>query len=422
MRKLLFLLIVAAGARQGAAQSTNEYDAELAQGAVSVKSSFTAIGEWRGVFQTRPGLEVPFNFEIRDSRDGAPELFFLNAGESFDGGRVTRRGDSLFIAINQFDNELALGISGDSLSGVLRRQDGTGQALALRATKDGSRRFDPRGIAPAKNISGTYAVSFLLANGQEEKSVGLFKQKGAKLEATFLHITGDSRYLEGVVEGDSFRLSSFIGSGPTYYRGRIGVDGTISGEIAGVRGNRLFRAVPDGHAALPDAYTLTALKPGYSTLDFSFPDADGHPISLRDDRFRNKVVVVTIGGTWCPNCIDETAFLSPWYRANRDRGIEVVSIQYERQTDTEFVHKVLGRMRERYAIDYMQVIGGLADKKAVASSLPALNGFLAFPTTIFVDRQGKVAKIHTGFNGPATGRYYQEFVKEFNDEVDLLLR
>jgi thiol-disulfide isomerase/thioredoxin len=138
-------------------------------------------------------------------------------------------------------------------------------------------------------------------------------------------------------------------------------------------------------------------------------------------RYRNKVVVVTIGGTWCPNCVDETAFLAPWYLANRSRGVEVISLQYERQMDSAFVRKALARMRERYDIHYDQLIGGIADKQAVAASLPALNSFLAFPTTIFIDRQGKVAKIHTGFTGPATGKYYEEFIKEFNAEVDRLL-
>jgi thiol-disulfide isomerase/thioredoxin len=134
------------------------------------------------------------------------------------------------------------------------------------------------------------------------------------------------------------------------------------------------------------------------------------------------VVIITIGGTWCPNCVDETSFLAPFYKANRARGVEVISIQYERQTDSAFVRKVLTRMRQRYDIQYDQVLGGIADKQVVAASLPALNSFLAFPTTIFIDKKGRVVKIHTGYTGPATGQYYQDFVKEFNGEVDTLVR
>jgi peroxiredoxin len=385
-------------------------------------ADFSAIGNWRGVFSIRPGVDVPFNFEVSSGRDGATELFFRNAGESFEGGPVRQTGDSLIVSLDQFDNELAFRIADGTLSGVLRRQDKTGQPLAVTAERGPSYRFKETGIPPARDISGTYDITFTSANGKEERSVGIFRQQGAKLTATFLHITGDSRFLEGVVEGNSFRLSSFIGSGPSFYTGSFTPDGRLTGEIIGVRGGQSFTGVPNATAALPDPYKLTWLKEGYTSFDFSFPDVDGNKVSLQDAKFRDKVVIVTIGGTWCPNCIDETAFLAPWYIANRSRGIEVVSIQYERQTDSAFVRKVLTRMRDRYDIRYDQVIGGLSDKQVVAASLPSLNTFLAFPTTIFIDRKGRVAKIHTGFTGPATGKYYQDFIKEFNEEIDSLIK
>lgn len=435
MRKLFFLFLLAgAGAHRldaqaaQAAQAADEYAADLQQGAAAGAryAPFSALGSWRGIFALRAGVEVPFNFEVRPGRDGALEVFFRNADESFEGGVLTQRGDSLFVALNQFDNELALAIKDGALEGVLRHQDGRGTPLAVSAIRSASTgagyRFWLTGVPPSKNISGTYAVNFSSANGKAEQSVGIFRQAGSRLTATFLHVTGDSRYLEGVIEGDSFRLSSFIGSGPSYYIGKVGPDGTISGEVVGIRGSQAFSAVLDAKAALPDAYGLTYLKEGYKTLEFSFPNANGQTISLSDAKYKGKAVIVTIGGTWCPNCIDEAGFLAPWYAANRGRGVEVISIQYERQTDSAFVRKALARMRERFAIQYDQVIGGVADKQVVAASLPALNTFLAFPTTIFIDRQGRVAKIHTGFNGPATGQYYEDFKKEFNEEVDALLR
>jgi peroxiredoxin len=423
MRKLAIFFLLAGAALQAFPQATDEYAADLQSGAAAATGNkFNAIGSWRGVFELRPGIEVPFNFEIKNGRDNSPELYFRNDTELFDGGRVRETTDSLFIPLNQFDNELAFQINGEALSGVLRRQDGSGQPLALTATPATNWRFRESSVTPAGDISGTYAVTFTGSNGREEKTVGIFRQQGARLTATFLRVTGDSRYLEGTVEADSFRLSGFIGSGPSFYIGVVGPDGNLSGQSVGVRGGTPFIGIRDPNAKLPDAYSLTYLREGYTSLDFSFPDADGHAVSLKDPKYRDKVVVVAIGGTWCPNCIDETAFLAPWYRANRSRGIEVISIQYERQTDPAFVHKVLTRNRQRYDIQYDQLFGGINDKQAVVASLPALNTFLAFPTTIFIDRQGKVAKIHTGFAGPATGKYYDEFIKEFNEEVDNLLK
>jgi peroxiredoxin len=423
MRKLLFLfLLIGLTCYRALSQADNEYEAELSQGQAMANVPFSALGHWRGTFNLRPGVEVPFNFEIRDGRDGALELFFLNATESFEGGRVRLTRDSLFAALDQFDNELAFQVKDGGLSGVLRRQDKTGQPLPVTASRGNTDRFKETGAPPARDYSGTYDITFTSANGKEERSVGILQQQGKRLTATFLHVTGDSRYLEGIVEGNTFRLSSFIGSGPSYYTGTFTPDGKLTGEMVGARGVQGFTGAPNANAALPDPYKLTYLKPGYTAFDFSFPDLDGNKVSLQDPKFKDKVVIVTIGGTWCPNCIDETAFLAPWYASNRSRGIEIVSILYERQTDSAFVRKVLTRMRERYDIRYDQLIGGIADKQAVAASLPSLNTFLAFPTTLFIDRKGRLAQVHTGFTGPATGKYYQDVIKEFNEEIDSLLK
>ncbi|HTE28534.1 peroxiredoxin family protein [Flavitalea sp.] len=380
-------------------------------------------GKWRGEFEIRPGLKVPFVFEFAKGKDNKPAIYFLNGDEKFEGGSVKQVNDSVIVSLDQFDNEFALKLVGDELSGELRKQNSNTPGTPLTAKKNLSYRFKDSGSSTAvADVSGTYDILFKAGNGTEEKAVGLFTQEGNKLKGTFLRITGDSRYLEGTVDGNKFQLSSFIGSSPSYYKGQISSDGKLTGEAIGSRSSQVFTGVPNENAALPDASTLTLMKQGYSTLDFSFPDADGKLVSLKDEKFRNKIVIVTIGGTWCPNCIDEANFLSPWYKKNKSRGIEAVSIHYERQTDPVFVKKALDRFREKYDIGYAQVFGGKADKQAVAASLPALNTFLSFPTMILVDRQGKVAKIHTGFSGPATGKYYDEFVKEFNHDIDELVK
>jgi peroxiredoxin len=397
--------------------ANTEYNVALKPG----QNTFSALGSWRGTFELRPGVDVPFNFDIRADKSGQLKAFFHNGTESFEGGPVRQTTDSLFILIDQFDNELAFKIGEGPLTGTFSKQDRTGTPLPVKIEPNSTTRFAATNTPPAANISGTYDVTFTSADGKEEKVVGLFQQQGNKLTGTFLRVTGDSRFLEGIVEGNDFYLSSFYGSGPAYYKGRFTVDGRLTGENIGIRGSQQFKGIKNDSAALPDAYKLTYLKPGYTSFDFTLPDVDGNTISLKDNKFKNKVVIITIGGTWCPNCVDETSFLAPWYAENRKRGVEVISIQYERKTDTAFVRKVLTRMRDRYDIQYTQVFGGIADKQVVANSLPALNTFLAFPTTIFIDKQGRVAEIHTGYSGPATGIYYQKFLQEFNAKVDALL-
>jgi thiol-disulfide isomerase/thioredoxin len=382
---------------------------------------FSPLGHWRGVFQVREGVTVPFNFDIVRSA-GVQKAFFINGSERFEAGRVTQTADSLFIAIDAFDNELAFKIGDSELKGVLRKQDKTGNSLPLVAERGKNYRFAEGHLPSGGTLSGTYDIRLQSGNGQEEKAVGLFTQKGNHLYATFLRISGDSRFLEGTVDGNEFYLSGFIGSVPSYYKGTFTPDGHLKGEIIGVRSSQPFSGTTNEEAALPDAYGLTFLKNGYTTLDFSFPDVNGHKVSLADKKFDNKVVIIAITGTWCPNCIDEASFLAPWYINNRKRGVEIVALHYERKTDTAFVRKVLTRFRDRFGIRYDQLFVGTADKASVAASLPALNTFLAFPTMIILDKSRKVVQIHTGYSGPATGKYYEAFIKEFNAEMDSLLK
>jgi len=383
--------------------------------------AFVALGTWRGVAKVKEGLDIPFNFEINE-KSGQQKLYFRNAEERFEGGLVKQTADSLFVKLDQFDNELAFAlVDGDHLSGSLRKQDKAGKPLTIVAERK-NYRFETLNKTATADYSGSYDVVFKSPNGKDEKTVGLFKQTGNKLTGTFLRITGDSRYLEGVVEGNEFQLSSFIGSSPAYYKGTFQPDGTLTGEILGARGSQAFTGTKNKDAALPDPYKLTYLKSGYKTLDFSFPDVNGKKISLKDEKYKNKVVILTITGSWCPNCVDEATFIAPWYKANKKRGVEIIALHYERSTEPEYAKKVMTRFRERFGIEYDQVLAGTADKQVVSQSLPALDSFLSFPTTIIIDKQGNVAQIHTGFNGPATGKFYDEFVKEFNTEIDTLLK
>lgn len=376
-------------------------------------------GQWRGVFHVRSGVDVPFNFEVSpNGRDLNVSL--INGEEKFATGVLGINGDSAVIPLALFDNELAFTANGNNLSGVLRRQDKRGTPLAFDATKAGHFRFVETGTPPVKDISGKYDVVFTSANGKEEKAVGVFQQEGNRVRATFLRVTGDSRYLDGIIEGSDIQLSAFIGSGPSYYRATVQGDGTLKGENVNARGAQPFTATPNANAALPDVYALTRLKPA-ARFAFSFPDASGNIVTNTDKRFAGKPLIVTIGGTWCPNCMDEAAFLAPWYAQNKARGVEVVALQYERDTKPATIQQAFDRFGKRYNIQYPLLVGGVADKQAVVASLPSLENFISFPTTFFIDRKGVVRKIHTGFSGPATGEEYRKFIKEFNETVDELI-
>ena len=174
---------------------------------------------------------------------------------------------------------------------------------------------------------------------------------------------------------------------------------------------------------LPDAYDLTFLKEGYDALEFTFPDANGDMVSLADDRYKNKVVIVQIMGTWCPNCLDESKYYSEYYNTRSYKDVEFVALAFEyAKTETD-AFKSIGRLKDDIGISYPVLLAqyGTSDKVKAQEKLPMLNHVLSYPTTIYMDKKGNVRKIHTGFNGPATGDKYTEFKAEFKSFVEMLV-
>ena len=173
--------------------------------------------------------------------------------------------------------------------------------------------------------------------------------------------------------------------------------------------------------SLPDANSLTYLKEGYDQIDFSFPDLDGKMTSLKDEKYKDKIVILQIFGTWCPNCMDETRFLSDWYHKNQAQGVEIIGLAYEIKPEFEYARDRVLTMKEKLDVPYDFLIAGTSSTKSASESLPMLNKVMSFPTSIIIDRKGKVRRIHTGFSGPATGVYYEEFVDDFNQFMQELI-
>jgi thiol-disulfide isomerase/thioredoxin len=144
-------------------------------------------------------------------------------------------------------------------------------------------------------------------------------------------------------------------------------------------------------------------------------------VTSKDARFRGKVIVVALAGSWCPNCHDEAAFLEPLYEEYRGRGLQVVALMFEHFGDFERATQATRRFRQQYGIEYSTLIAGVSDVDEAGKKLPMLQKFYGFPTTVVVDRKGRVRKIHTGFSGPATGEHYKQFVDEFRSNLEQLL-
>ena len=382
-------------------------------------------GWWRAELKRSDGVIIPFNFEVK-SAGGKKILFIRNAAERIKVDQLSFTEDSFFIQMPVFESRFSAKIRKDgSLQGVWIRGTSSRDQVMPFIAKPGIQDRFPSPARASNNISGRWAVNFVSSDSSDRLAVAEFKQLGNKLSGTFLTSTGDYRYLEGAVDRERIELSTFDGSHAYLFNARIesGRKITEGHYYSGVRFQQNWSAVKNADARLPENTSAVYLKEGEERLNFSFPDLDGKMVSIQDDRFRNKVVIVQIMGSWCPNCMDETRFLSDYYLKNRKRGIEVVSLAYEYSNDFERSQKSLLKFQQRFNVQYPMLITGAktSDSLRTEKTLPQLTPIKMFPTTIFLGKDGRVRRIHTGFTGPGTGEHYEQFKKEFYSIVDGLL-
>jgi len=282
-------------------------------------------------------------------------------------------------------------------------------------------RFIDKPVKPVQNFRGRWEVQFEGEDPEAKMAVGEFKQQGSHITGTFLTLTGDYRYLEGDVSGNRFFLSCFDGSHAFLFNAMLQPDGTLTGNYySGQHWHDTWTARRNENAKLVNGDSLTFLKAGFDQLSFTFPDADSILVSLSDKKFQNKIVIVQIMGTWCPNCMDETAFLAPYYKKNKNDGIEIIGLDFERTDDFKKVKQNLSRLKKRFDIEYTLLYAGSTDPELRSKKLPMLNRILAFPTTIFIDRNKNVRRIHTGFSGPATGEHYEKWKSDFEKTIMMM--
>ena len=390
------------------------------EGRIGLHGQKPAEGIWRGVIHLQD-QELPFNFLVRHTGSGM-ELDLINGEERIRIDEIVLSNDSFRIPMHIFDTGISGTYTREGMQGIWKKNYLEDYILPFTASYKKSFRFTKEPSQSTHDLNGRWEVYFL-SGPDSTLAVGLFNQSGNVLEGTFLKTTGDYRYLEGEVDEDSLMISTFDGEHAYLFKARIITEDTIKGTFwSGKTWRQSWVAIRNPEIRLPDPYSLTFLKPGYVRIHFELPGMDGSTVSLDDPEYQGKVIILQIFGTWCPNCMDETRFLSGWYNRNQHKGVEILAIAFERKDNFSYARERIERMKEKYNIHYDFLFGGKSDKEEVLCVLPMLNTMVSFPTTIFIDKRGKVRKIHTGFAGPGTGAHYKEYIEEFNLFMDKLLQ
>jgi thiol-disulfide isomerase/thioredoxin len=379
-------------------------------------------GMWVGELEVQDKEVLPFNFELK--RDDSGQLFIEihNAAEVIKVEEVSLKNDSIVIRTPVFEGYIAGKFTETSIQGEFIKES-LDRIVPFKAIYGKKERFSVKN-KPQRDVSGIWETEFSPNTANSYLGKGIFTQQGNKVTGTFRTTTGDYRYLDGMMDGDVMKVSAFDGAHAFLFTAKV-TDSSLAGTFySGNHFQEPFIAKRNENFELADADSLTFIKKGYDKLAFSFPDSEGTLISLDDAQFKNKAVIVQIMGTWCPNCLDESKFLVNYLKENTALDVAVVALAFEYAKTEEGAFKSINRLKTAIGIDYPILLAqfGTSNKSKAQEKLPMLNHVLSYPTTIYIDKKGNVKRIHTGFNGPATGDKYLLFKEDFDVFVKALAK
>lgn len=368
-------------------------------------------------------LTIPFNFQLSRNNDSV-FIIIKNAEEEILVNEISFVNDSVFIRMPIFDSEFRCKLIGDSVMegkwvNYARREE---NIIPFKAVHGDENRFDCLDINPTFSFDGKWKCLFGPGQSDSSYAIGIFKLNGHHATGTFLTETGDYRYLEGCAFGNYLFLSCFDGSHAFYFSAEW--DDSLKmlwGDFySGIHFKQEWVAWKDENFKLRNPDSLTFLKKEFSNIDFNFPNLENQKVSLSDEKYKNKVVILQIMGSWCPNCMDETELLAELHKKYNPQGLEIIALCFEKAENLEKAKKNILRLRNKFRADYDFLITGYSPKEA-HKALPMLNHVMSFPTTIFIDKKGIVRKIHTGYAGPAT-EGYANFKSQTASFIEILLK
>ncbi len=379
---------------------------------------------YRAVIKREDGLPIVFNL-FQEKKGDSIIWTIINAGEKIVVDDIVQIGDSLLINLPFFEAQLNLVKSDNGYQGTWYKRTSTADQTVPVVIEEGKERLTLAGDASKYNVSGRWSVVFTKVDGKEYNAIAEFEQMGDSLRGTFLTATGDYRFLEGIVKEDSLVMSTFDGTHAFFFSAKIMHDGKLDRGVfaSGPVYKEAWVAVRDSLGSVDETKAQMQLKGVENKLHFRFPDLDSNMVGIADERFKNKIVVIQIMGSWCPNCMDETAFLSEYYKANVGKGVEVIGLAYEYTTDFAIARKNLLRFKNKFKVDYPMLITGVtsADTLRTEKTLPEMTEIKAFPSMILIGKDGIVKKTHAGYAGPATGVHHEAFKKKFQEDINALL-
>jgi thiol-disulfide isomerase/thioredoxin len=380
-------------------------------------------GRWDGTAKVSETLTVPVHLDLSGSANHV-EGAFLNGPQRSVSTEGSISGDSLTLKFAQFDVTFQATLQDGVLKGTYSKNGGFSYPLELKP------HTLPQPDAQAPIIQGVWIIPTESPKGEHAFRL-IVNQYLSNAYATILRVDGDTGVLAGNFKDGTYTLSHFgdlrasvleitpASDGSldlTLYggHGRAGSDGQPSKLKAYRPADAKTKNIPD-----PDDFsTHTSVKDPSQPFQFSFPDVNGKLVSNTDARFKNKVVLVNVTGSWCPNCHDEAPYLAELYRKYHVRGVEIVALDFEDPDQIQSLTR-LHSFIKKYGIEYTYLVAGV--QKEVHDKLPQAVNLNAWPTTFFVGKDGLVHAVETGFTSLASGPFDHDVKAKYVANIEKLL-
>ena len=367
--------------------------------------------------------DVPFRFEIAQNGTRADGFFF--EGERKIGSTSGRfENGALTLDYDFLNTTLEATLEGDQLRGTYRNKSANARPREFRA-----QRFSPVPAATGEvpRVEGNWAMYRTADDGSKlDVSWRLYlRQSGPEVSGAILKTSGDTGTLVGHWKDGRLVMSHFAGERPLLFEAQPNADGTLSVTLdrkSTYVAARTNEARAKGIPEPPDLTRFTSVKDPTARFHFSGSDLDGKTVRDTDPAFHGRVVVLTIGGTWCPNCHDEAPFLMEFYKEFHAKGLEVVGLFFENDATLAVARPRVLAFMKRYGVEFPILVSGTNLDTEVAEKLPQLVNFAVFPTTIVLGRDGRVRRVHAGFASAATGEAHVALKREEHELIERLLQ
>lgn len=381
--------------------------------------------DWRGT-ATVHDQQIPVHVVLSSpAADGSVTGTFLNGPEKQVSTSGELKDGHLVLRFDYFARKLEGDIRDGKLEGTFGGARGGVVPLTLQRDAKPTEELN---AAPVKAISGDWEIAVKSPKGESAWALRVTPAagKGAEAKAVILRIDGDTGGLYGGYDAvaKQYRFSRFGASGSALYTLAPGADGTLTVTNLLQKGDpwsarRPTEARKENLAPPTKSNQQTGVNDPAKPFAFTATDFDGNTVTNRDPRFAGKVVIVAIGGSWCPNCHDEAPFLEDLYKRYHDKGLEIVDLSFEEPDQLKNPTR-LRAFQKKYGLEYPILLAGTPDQ--LNEKLPQGKNLNCWPTAFFIGRDGLVKEAHAGFSGPATGKAYVDLKAETDSLVEKLLR